>query len=163
MCRITLCWLFTTAVCNPILISLSVAVLVTWWPAWAPLSRPGILRAYSREHRLGLLSGQETRGVVMMFSHDYSSLILWKRRLRQQTFVLTRWKVFGVSKHIHVECPHPSIQWENHHQSDSDWWRFLLEFDFPGWSLETISGNIFETFKSTNKHTIKWRKQFVFP
>jgi hypothetical protein len=60
MCRITLCWLFTTAVCNPILIALSVAVRVTWWPAWAPLSRPGLLKAYSREHRLGLLSGQET-------------------------------------------------------------------------------------------------------
>jgi len=55
---------------------------------------------------------------VMMFSQDYSSLILWKRRLRQQTFVLTRWKVFGVSKHIHVECPHHSIQGEHHHQSE---------------------------------------------
>ena len=62
MCRITLCLLFTTSVSNPILIALSVAVLVTWWPAWAPLSRPGLLRAYSREHRLGLLIEQETGG-----------------------------------------------------------------------------------------------------
>ena len=113
--------LFTTAVCNPILIALSVAVLVTWWPAWAPLSRPGILKAYSREHRLGLLSGQETWVGDDVFAGLFKFHFMKATTATTNLCFETLKTVFGVSKHIHVECPHPSIQGENIHQSDSDW------------------------------------------